>query len=199
LEGGVSMEEKETQRKAENGIFTVLIVLLLAPFLYSLFILLIVTSKPNPKKLAQAAESLIPYIAEIRPFVEENWERMDEVRLIYEKHSEDLMTEEEKETIASLFTEECPFTYTDGDIFYTAIESKKGSAQLYVIYLEESELTNEDSWIDYIYYMEELAPNWYACTEPEWYGNNRPVSMKPYRAQRKDGGLARLPSNHSGE
>lgn len=159
------------------------------------FMFLALTSKPDPKKLAESAESLIPYISEIKPFVEENWERMDEVRKIYKEHSEDLMTEEEKAIVSALFTAECPFTDVSGDRFFTAIESEIGSAELYVMYMEDSELT-ENAWLEsiYIYYMEELVPNWYACTEPKWNASNTPVSLELYKAEREDGGLVRLPA-----
>lgn len=186
----------EKAAKVLRHIWVILIALALGIILLGTFILLLLTSKPNPRRLAKSAASLIPYISEIRPFVEENWERMDEVRLIEREHEEskEPLTEEEEAIYSALFTEECPFGYVDWNCFYTGYESDVGSACLYVMYLPDSEW-DANPWIDSIYYMEELVPEWYACTEPEWYGNNSPISFERLRAEREDGGRVFLPGH----
>lgn len=190
---------EEKTSKMWRYVLGILGAMAMIPILLYGFAFLVLTSKPSPRSLARAAESLIPYISEIRPFVEENWERMDEVRLIEEKHTEsgEPLTEEEEAIISSLFTGECPFTDTDGRCFFTNYKSDVGSARLYVMYLSDSEWGkwNETRWFEAIYYMEELAPGWYACTEPEWYGNNSPINFDDLRAKREDGGRVFLPGH----
>lgn len=165
--------------------------------LLGFLLLLILTSKPNPRRLAKSAASLIPYISEIRPFVEENWERMDEVRLIDRKRSEaeESLTEEEESVLASFFAEECPFTYVYVNHFYTNFESSVGSSHLYVMYLPDDEWEEWEGtrWLESIYYMEEIVPEWYACTEPQWNNSNTPISFDNLRAEREDGGRVFLP------
>lgn len=195
----MGMNWKKGLKIVFSGAWIICVALAVGIMLPQMFILLLLTSKPNPRRLAKSAASLIPYISEIRPFVEENWERMDEVRLIEREHeeSEEPLTEEEEALYSALFTEECPFTYVRRNCFYTGYESDVGSARLYVMYLPDSEWDewNGTRWLEAIYYMEELAPEWYACTEPIWNASNTPISFNDLRAEREDGGRVFLPGH----
>lgn len=164
-----------------------------------------------PYTAIKDAKSLIPYISEIRPYVEENWGTLNDVEKIFEAHPElvdvggygthivcrieghdkialsevTFLSEEEKGKISELLTEKFPFGAMGQGQLYTNRE--QGAADLRVWYVPEDELEDHMRWA---YYMEELAPNWYGCTAISFRAGV--FDLAPFQSQRKDGGLVRL-------
>lgn len=165
-----------------------------------------------PHSAIREAKSLIPHIAQIRSHVEENWELMNAVNRILGEHPElaslrcndscvmcrveggeeilsdvPFLSTEDKQTISALFTKNFPYAMSH-DIVYTGIYGDDRLMRLIVCYVPEDELSQ---WNKQTYYMEELAPNWYACTS--MLRKIRSIDIASFQAQREDGGLVRLP------
>lgn len=166
-----------------------------------------------PYTAIKEAKSLIPRIEEIRPYVEENWELINEVNKIVGAHDEfsylskgddgiwfsinrdsqylyiedvNFLSEEEKQIISALFEKDVPFIMSH-NVLYTGLYGDAELMRLDICYIPEIELSQRN---ERIYYMEELAPDWYACTNIAF--KVRGIDIAYFKAQREDGGLVRL-------
>lgn len=199
------------EKRSPQGIRAGVTTLMIAIGLCSILALCSYDSWPN--NAIREAKALIPRIAEIRPYVEEHWILMNNVNQVLEAHPEiqtirddetsvmcrmedgqernlseiASLSEEEKQTITSLFDGTAPYAMSR-DLIYTAFYGDDRLMRIVVFYVPENEL---DRCHEFFYYMEELAPNWYACTSV--VRMVRGVDFAPYQAQREDGGLVRLP------
>lgn len=199
------------EKRSPQGIRVCVSALLIAIGLCSILALCSYDSWPN--NAIREAKALIPRIAEIRPYVEENWILINNVNLVLKAHPEirvitdnetsvicrmedrerrnlsemESLSEEEKQTIVALFNGKCPFTM-GLDVIYTDVEGDADLMRIDVVYVPENEL---DRYHKNAYYMEELAPNWFACTSvvQKIHG----IDYASFQSQREDGGLVRLP------
>lgn len=165
-----------------------------------------------PKNAIREAKALIPRIAEIKPYMEENWILIDQVNQVLKEHPEikeifdnetsvicrmedrenrdlseiESLSAEEKQTISTLFDGSFPYTMSLG-VIYTGVEGDNRLMRIDVLYIPENDL----SWChEGNYYMEELVPDWYACTSI--VRMVRGIGYASFQAQREDGGLVRL-------
>lgn len=171
-----------------------------------------------PNNAIREAKSLIPRIAEIKPYVEDHWILMDQVMQVLKVHPEiesirdnepsvlcrmedgierdlseiESLSAEEKQTISTLFDGSCPYAMSL-DVIHTGIYGDDRLMQIDILYISENDL---NWWHEVNYYMEELAPNWYACTRI--VRKIRGIDYASFQAQREDGGLVRLPHTDNG-
>lgn len=166
-----------------------------------------------PNNAIREANTLIPRIVEIKPYVEDHWILMDQVMQVLKVHPEiesirdnepsvlcrmedgierdlseiESLSAEEKQTISTLFDGSCPYAMSL-DVIHTGIYGDDRLMQIDIFYIPENDLS---WWHEGNYYMEELAPNWYACTRI--VRMVRGIDYTPFQARREDGGLVRLP------
>lgn len=205
------------EKRSPQGIRVCVIALLIAIGIGSILALCSYDSWPN--NAIREAKALIPRIAEIRPYVEEHWVLMNNVNQVLEAHPEirtirdnetpvmcrmedrqertlseiASLSEKEKQTITALFDGTAPFAMSL-DVIHTGIYGDDRLMQIDILYISENDLNRCH---EVYYYMEELAPNWYACTSV--VRMVRGVDFAPYQAQREDGGLVRLPQEENRE
>lgn len=206
------MENKSPRETRGVGV-----TLLLAICICSILALCSYDSWPN--NAIREAKTLIPRIAELRPYIEEHWELMNGVNRVLEAHPEiyrirdtdtsvmcrmevgqernlseiETLSEAEKQTIIALFDGTAPYAMSLG-VIHTGVHGDDDLMRIDVLYIPENDLSRCH---EVYYYMEELAPNWYACTSI--VQKVRGIDYAPFQAQREDGGLVRLPQEENRE
>lgn len=173
----------------------------------------------RPQRQQEAVEEMIARIPTVQTFVEEQKELFDDVEEILQAHEQDFtymdgkgeqifftpdrgghyeelkdseaFSEREKEKIYAVFAEEgLVVSYNSGQFLLDEDEySLDNLAELRLAKVEDDEVEN---WLHFAYYMEEVAPKWYAYVTPCIHPNVF-LRLDEYKAQREDGGLVRLP------